>query len=340
MKRILLGAAALIFGHALPAYSQEPLEGWFIATEQCEAYQSKNRLTNPGDIVLIDHVAYDMIGINRPGGDWYQIRIDDAPVTTVRWVNKTCGVHVVAADSGGGSGGTAPVEDFEPQEGVEATDLLLALSWQPAFCEMKPSKTECVQVNDGLLPITETQLSLHGLWPQPRGNDYCGVSDEIRQLDKDRRWSELPAPELDDDTRERLAVAMPGTASFLDRHEWIKHGTCFFGDRNGDEYYDDTLYVLEAINRSEVGTLFAQNVGGTVTAEQIRAAFDTSFGAGAGERVQINCKGDQGRVLIQELKIALGGEITEQSDVGALIRAGTVQSVGCPSGVVDPAGLQ
>ena len=322
------------------ALSQESLEGWFIATDQCEAYQSKNQLTNPGDVVLVDHIAYEMIGINRVGGDWYQVRIEDAPVTTARWINKTCGVHVVAFNTDGEATGTLPVDDFEPDDGAEATDLLLALSWQPAFCESKPSKTECAQLNDGLLPITETQLSLHGLWPQPRGNDYCGVPDEIRELDKQKRWSELPAPELDDDTRERLEVAMPGTASFLDRHEWIKHGTCFFGDRNGDEYFDDTLFVMDAINSSEVGALFADNVGGTLTSDQIRTAFDNAFGAQAGDRVQINCKGDQGRVLIQELKISLGGEIKDDSDVGALIRAGTVISVGCPSGVVDPAGLQ
>lgn len=325
---------------ALPttAAAQEPLDGWFIALDRCEAYQSKNRLTNPGDIVVVDHGAYDMIGINKVGGDWFQVRIDTAPVTNARWVNKACGVHVIAASPDQ----PAPDDDIDLDvvPGNEATDLLLAASWQPAFCETRPSKTECVQLNQGLLPITETQLSLHGLWPQPRGNDYCGVPTEIKRLDEQRRWSELPAPALDSDTAERLAVAMPGVASFLDRHEWIKHGTCFFGDRGGDEYYDDTLLVLDAINGSAVGDLLAAHVGAELTATQIRAAFDQAFGAGAGDRVQINCTGDQGRVLIQELKIALLGEITESADVGALIRAADPQSAGCPRGIVDPAGLQ
>jgi len=55
---------------------------------------------------------------------------------------------------------------------------------------------------------------------------------------------------------------------------------------------------------------------------------------------QVKCAGDQGRVLIQEITITLEGEITEIADIGALIRAGDPQSLGCPRGVIDPAGLQ
>lgn len=68
-----------------------------------------------------------------------------------------------------GGDSSAPVG---PPAGTRATDLLLAMSWQPAFCESKPSKTECRQLNDGLLPVTEVRLSLHGLWPQPSGHFY------------------------------------------------------------------------------------------------------------------------------------------------------------------------
>lgn len=340
MRQIIsLSFSCILFATSL-AGAQEKLDGWFIATEQCEAYQSKNALTNPGDVVLVDDVAYEMIGINKTGGDWYQVQVDGAPVTTARWVSVSCGVHVIAADPDGSLPKPGDIVDFDPPIGSEATDLLLALSWQPAFCEARPSKTECKQLNDGLLPITESQLSLHGLWPQPRNNVYCGVPDQLKELDKKKRWGELPEPGLDNDTLERLAVAMPGTASFLHRHEWIKHGTCFFGDRGGDEYYDDSLIVMDAINNSAVGTLFADNVGAELSADQIRAAFDSAFGVGAGERVQVNCKGDQGRVLIQELKIALRGEITENGDVGALILTGPTQSEGCPAGIVDPVGLQ
>ncbi|MDH3663731.1 MAG: ribonuclease T [Alphaproteobacteria bacterium] len=337
LKRSCLLAAFLC--STLPALAQQPLEGWLIATKACEAYQSKNRLTNPGDVRIVENFAYGMIGINKLGGEWYQIRMPEAPVTQARWVHITCGPHVVASGPVPDPG-VGPTDTFTPREGMEATDLMLALSWQPSFCEKKPSKPECRQLNDGLLPITERRLSLHGLWPQPRENVYCGVSESIKRIDKPDRWDELPAPELDADTADRLAVAMPGTASFLERHEWIKHGTCFFGDRSGDEYYDDTLLVMDAINESEVGHFLAANVGAEIETSDLLAAFDTAFGDGAGDRVQVACTGDQGRVLVQELKIALLGEITETVDVGELILAAAPQSPGCPRGVLDPAGLQ
>lgn len=323
---------------AIPVLAEEQLNGWFIARKSCEAYQSKNKLTNPGGVFIEERTAYDIIGINKAGGDWYHIRIPGVPVTEDRWVAANCGVHAVAADSSPGSGGTGG--EFTPPTGKEATDLLLALSWQPAFCESKQSKAECKQLNDGLLPITETQLSLHGLWPQPNNTYYCGVPEDLKQLDKQGRWAELPAPALDTDTADRLAVAMPGVASFLERHEWIKHGTCFFGEGNGDEYYDDALRVLSKINDSPIGHLLAQNVGAEIETTDIRKAFDSVFGAGAGDRVQVKCAGDQGRVLIQEITITLVGEVTEIADIGALIRAGDPQSLGCPRGVIDPAGLQ
>ena len=80
-----------------------------------------------------------------------------APVTEDRWVHVSCGIHVVAA---GTEVATPPEEPVEPVEGEESVSNLLALSWQPAFCELKPGKTECEQLNAGDLPITETQLSL------------------------------------------------------------------------------------------------------------------------------------------------------------------------------------
>ncbi|WP_289156085.1 hypothetical protein [uncultured Salipiger sp.] len=211
---------------------------------------------------------------------------------------------------------------------TRTTDLLLAMSWQPAFCESKPSKTECRQLNDGLLPVTEAQLSLHGIWPQPNGNFYCGVPAAVKALDKPDSWGQLPAPALDDVTAERPAVAMPGTASHLDRHEWIKHGSCFFGGQQGQAYFSASLQALDTVNGAGVADFRAARVS------------DQAFGAGAGERVQMQCKGDGGRVLVQDITVTLNGELTEGADIGALILAGDPQSAGCAEGVIDPAGLQ
>ena len=162
----------------------------------------------------------------------------------------------------------------------------------------------------------------------------------MKNLDKPDSWGRLPAPTLDADTAERLAVAMPGTASFLERHEWIKHGTCFFGGDDGQTYFTQALRAIDAVNASGVSQLFATHVGADLRASDIRAAFDAAFGAGTGERVQVQCAGDQGRVLIQEISISLRGKMTDGADLGELIRAASPQSVGCDHGIVDPAGLQ
>jgi ribonuclease T2 len=339
--KLVLSAAALVACASLPALAFESLEGYFIATASCEAYQSKNRLTNPGAVVTEPDRAYPILGLNKAGGDFFQIRIADAPVTVERWVHVDCGLHVIEAGTqvATGTAPTGPVV-VTPPAGDESEENVLALSWQPAFCETRSGKTECRQLNDGLLPVTETQLSIHGLWPQPNGNFYCGVPQSLISQDKDGRWQALPAPEVDLETRDALIVAMPGTASHLERHEWIKHGTCYKAPGGADEYFDDTLLLTDAINSSPVGAVLSEHLSGTVTAEQIRAAFDTAFGPGAGARVQVQCAGDGGRVLISELMVHLRGVISPEAEIGDLIRAADTVSAGCPQGVIDPAGLQ
>jgi ribonuclease T2 len=328
----VLGAAAL----AAPAGAAERLDGWFIAFEACEAFQSKNDETNPGGVVTEPFRAYGMIALNAPGGDFFQVRVPGAPVTQDRWVHIGCGLHVVEA---GTEVAPLPEDPFEPDLGDEAAAHVLALSWQPAFCETRPDKAECRALNAGDLPAAEARLSLHGLWPQPESELYCGVPAGLVALDEAARWADLPEPELDAETREALAAAMPGTASSLERHEWIKHGTCHRGAGGADEYYDDTLRLLDAVNAA-VAELLAARVGDGVETDELRQAFDAAFGPGAGERVQVRCTGDGGRTLVQELRIATAGVIGPDREVGALLRAADPVSAGCPGGVIDPAGLQ
>lgn len=312
------------------------LEGYFLASQQCEAFKSKNSMSNPGNILVEPPTAYKMLGLNKPNGDYYQIKIPDAPVTEARWVAVVCGEHVAEIDI------TDPDPDPDPQgpSGNESSDNLLALSWQPAFCELKPRKSECQALNGGNLPVAAAQLSIHGLWAQPRGKDYCGVSESIRQLDQNKQWRQLPTLALSAGTRAALNELMPGTASFLQRHEWTKHGTCHLGAGGADEYFADTIAVTNAINRSGVGQFLAEHVGENISTQAIREQFDSAFGEGAGNRVQFHCQGDGNRVLIQELKINLKGIITADVSVSELLLAAQETTLGCPAGIVDPAGLQ
>ncbi|MEM7634865.1 MAG: ribonuclease [Pseudomonadota bacterium] len=214
---------------------------------------------------------------------------------------------------------------------------VLAVSWQPAFCEGRSRLPECRSQNPKRFDASH--FTLHGLWPQPRSKAYCGVSEADIRKDKKRRWHDLTWDRLDQATWRRLQQVMPGTRSGLHKHEWVKHGTCYDGV-DADEYFTDSLHLMDQLNGSEVQNLFASRIGDELSGDQIRAAFDKSFGPGAGDRVRIACKNDQGRRLIVELTIGLSGTVSPASNMADLIAAAPPTQAGCPSGVVDPVGLQ
>ncbi len=221
-------------------------------------------------------------------------------------------------------------------EPVEPMALVLAMSWQPAFCEKFSRKRECRSQNAGRYDATH--FALHGLWPQPRGREYCGVSDRDRETDKRRRWRDLPDVALSAGLRDRLDTVMPGVQSYLDRHEWIKHGTCYSSDM--ETYYRDSLGLMDAINASSVRDLFARSIGRRLDAFRIRQAFDDAFGRGVGRRVRVSCRDDGNRRLIGEITLGLEGVVGETPDIGKLALASRTLRGGCPGGIVDPVGLQ
>ncbi len=214
---------------------------------------------------------------------------------------------------------------------------LLAVSWQPAFCEGRPDRPECATQTAGRHDADH--FSLHGLWPQPRDNRYCGVPARLVDTDKAGRWGSLPDLQLSGELRSRLDQTMPGTRSFLHRHEWLKHGTCH-EDGSVRGYFEDSLRLMDELNASPVRDLFATHIGKELTASQIRAAFDRAFGPGAGERVRVHCDDDGGRRLIDELTIGMAGVIDDRADLGALMAAARPTRPGCRAGVIDPVGLQ
>lgn len=335
----ILALGFLGIPHAADA--QVKIDGYVVAHQACEAYQSKNKLTNPGNILTEENKAYEALGINKPGGDFFLIKVPGAPVTEERWLSASCGVHVLVSDQNPNTTTTASPSDVIPETNqAESTDNLLVLSWQPAFCETRPNKIECRNLNDGLLPVTSQQLSIHGLWPQPKSNDYCSVPAEVRAKDSPATWDQLPAPHIDMETADILAVVMPGFASHLHHHEWIKHGTCYHAEGGADEYYDDSLYLTSLVNESPVVELLTANIGHELTASEIRAALDEAFGEGAGKRVNIKCTNDGSRVILTELWINLAGQITQESELGTLMRAAREAPTGCKRMTIDPIGLQ
>lgn len=228
-----------------------------------------------------------------------------------------------------------------PQDGEpEAASYVLAISWQPAFCETAPRKPECR--SQTAERYDATHFALHGLWPQPRSESYCDVDEATLELDKRGRWHDLPWDRLDDDLWRRLRRMMPGTQSGLHKHEWIKHGTCM---KRADAalYYSVSLDLLDQVNSSALRDLFASSIGRQIGSEEIRTAFESDFGEGSGARLRIACERDGDRQIIREITIGLMGAPKpglSRQDMQEMIAASGPTDPGCPGGIVDPAGLQ
>ena len=314
--RKLTGAALLLPVLLLARTTAHPVQS-------CEAYNNLKHTRNTHHVVLDPAKEYTILKKHK--GQYLLLLKDESPAQ--RWVDDDC---------------FAPRKtDFHPEKTqsntkkykekktlLTAQPLLLVLSWHNTFCETHPRKQECrisKRSND------PGHLVLHGLWPQPRSNAYCTVPRKIVAKDKHRQWCALPVLDLKPETLSLMERYMPGYRSCLHRHEWIKHGTCYGTDP--DTYYRDALSLTAEVDRSEVGQLLRNRIGRRITLGEIRRAFDRSFGAGAGQRVEMKC--DRG--LLSELWINLRGR---GDSLKARIAAAPLRKSRCRSAIVDAPGVQ
>lgn len=221
-------------------------------------------------------------------------------------------------------------------ESPTITHYVLALSWQPAFCELNMNRPECRALDPG--DFAATHLTVHGLWPNDRPNagpTFCGIDEETKALDEPKSWCQLPEPEMSGKTRAHLAQAMPGVLSCLDRHEWIKHGSC--AGMGAERYFGETLSLASAVQATRFGQAIAANVGREIPAEQLVKAFEASFGAGSGAALTLVCSE---RGFLSEIRIALQASALEgELDGGDFYRGGPAPESRCPGTVrIDAAG--
>lgn len=303
----------------------EPLDGTLVAGRDCPATVSIRRGDNPGQVRLVPGQSYPVLERNRTDATHYLLRIEGAEPQD-RWVPTDCGSILAESQAAPPSEGAAA-----PRSGSMEGQYVLALSWQPAFCEHRQDKPECR--NQTPDRPDARRFSLHGLWPQPIGRAYCGVSAPERGHSESGDWGRLPDLGLASDTRSALEDRMPGTRSHLERHEWIKHGTCYGSDP--DTYFRDAIALLDQLNDSAVQDLIESSSGKRLRAEEVRAAFDRAFGRGAGDRVRLECDRDGN---IAELRIGLTGRIGTDSDLGGLMQAAPPRTAGCRGGWVNRAG--
>lgn len=237
--------------------------------------------------------------------------------------------------------------NYEPENSVDESgqsasdpivaDYVLAVSWQPAFCEQHPNKPECRSQRAGRFDTVN--FSLHGLWPQPASNIYCGLSQNLIAVDRSGRWDRLPKLRLSDDLRTELQQKMPGYRSNLHRHEWFKHGTCMPG-YSQEEYFRISLVLLDQLNNSTVRQEFESNLGYRLDFRDVARSFRHAFGREASNRFIMDCYRDDGRRVVQELKLSLKALLNTDISLEDALSEGSPVGSSCPGGVVDPVGLQ
>lgn len=77
-----------------------------------------------------------------------------------------------------------------------------------------------------------------------------------------------------------------------------------------------------------------------MTEGEIKQAFDTSFGKGAGDRVRMRCQKAGPRSVITGLTIGLSGNVSAGAGLSPLILAAGETDFKCGRGGVDAAGIQ
>ncbi len=323
----MLISFALLVTHSSSA---KGLDACFLASDSCEAFQSFRKKTNPESIHLEAGQFYKILEKNKRKTA-YRVRVEGIK-RSARWVSESCGESLSICSTHDPKLKTIKSKKYssEKKRQKKQPDYLLALSWQPSFCETHSRKKECRTQTKNRYDATH--WSLHGLWPQPRNNAYCGVSNMDKGIDRNKRWHLLAPVKLSQKTATELAFIMPAVASNLQRHEWIKHGTCYGTD--ADTYYADAISLTQQINNSIVGKLFTKGVGKRVSLKQVRQHFDKAFGKGAGSKVDMRCD-KKGRV--GELWINLKGKVSKDTTIATLLKNAIRAGSSCDIGFIDPA---
>ncbi|ADV46070.1 ribonuclease T2 family protein [Nitratifractor salsuginis] len=284
------------------------------STASCPAWNDLAHHRNRGSLNLEPGKSYNVL--RRHKGQ-YLIKLE-APFPTQRWVDEKClsrdakpGIH------------TGSSEKAYTQSSLHS---LLVMSWHNSFCETHPNRKECRPRNNR----AANHLVLHGLWPQPRNRAYCAVPERLKMLDKRHQWRALSAIDYPPRLRQLMERYFPGALSGLDRHEWVKHGSCY--GKDPVNYFNDALSLTAQVDRSMVGEYLRANIGQRVRLSTLRRLFARSFGPGNGPKLAMNCRNG----LLSELSISLRGKGDKLPE---LLKGAPALHSRCVEGIVDGPGL-
>jgi ribonuclease T2 len=193
--------------------------------------------------------------------------------------------------------------DSSPRSAIigsqSASSTWFVVTWGPSLCRVEPSNLGCTSGHVGDMGPT---MVLHGLWPQPSTNQYCGVPKEVAERARNIHGSDMPPVELSRDVRNDLQPIMSDVA-VMAPHEWYTHGTC--SGVTPDEYFGDAATLTDQA-REVLDPVFKEAQGKPLTLSTVRDKVEAEFGEGAGERVGLSCRNVSGEgSTIYEVQMSL-----------------------------------
>jgi len=309
VRYVVMIVLTVCYAHPLWAVKAE---GVFSAQQACPAYVSKNNLTNPDNTQIQAGSDYTLLEANRPNQpNWYRV-IVPAVQPRERWVSADCGqVKLTETETGNSDNAQCGVAG-------QADSFVLALSWQPAFCETKPDKPECAITNPQVYQARH--FTLHGLWPNKRtcGIQY-GFCGDVKTQKRD--FCDYPQLSLNAASRTALAEVMPSVTagSCLERHEWHKHGTCQTGSI--DDYFDLAVDLIRQFNDSGMAYFMNRRIGQEVRTADFLERAAAVLGSSVRDRIKMTCQ--QG--MLVEIQLNLNANISRGADLEKLIVDAPVQ---------------
>ncbi len=191
------------------------------------------------------------------------------------------------------------VLDRESSVMVSTSDSsFLVVTWGASFCAVEPSNQVCESGDVDRLGPT---LILHGLWPEPSENQYCGLSPELAERAR-RGHGELPPLQLSAAVQTGLQSTMAGSTK-LAPHEWYTHGTC--SNVTPDRYFADAVELTRQV-REVLDPVFLAAGGNHLSVDTVRARIDERYGPGTGERVGLACRRETGKhAMVVDVRLSL-----------------------------------
>ncbi|MEZ0357838.1 ribonuclease T(2) [Mycobacterium sp. SA01] len=216
----------------------------------------------------------------------------------------------------------------EPSRDAEtnSNSSLLVVTWGPALCKVDPPNPGCRSGHVGSLGPA---FILHGLWPQPPTQQFCGVP-------KGGRNPSLAELKLPQDVQTDLQ-SMMSDAGVMAPHEWSAHGTC--SGLPPADYFTIATKLTEQVT-AVLNPIFRNAEGGNVSLSTVRGRFDAAFGAHTGDRVGMNCREAAGSgMIVYELHLSLPPvadlRSSSNASLGELLDKGPTILAGCRHGLVS-----